>query len=197
MTRWQSTAVGLVVANLMAADAPGPANRAPAWPFFALCMDTHDTKNRSLAEPVGVKLALYPHVSDWLERVEDAVRVARKTERPNVGVMFNLCHWLKVGDEQNLRPLLQSAQPHLFAVSINGSDRGAAVRAGTGVWIGPLDTGAFDWRDFLAALGGVGYTGPVGLQRYGITGDARDHLSRSMAAWRTLSPPPATPSSRP
>ncbi|MCX5670013.1 MAG: TIM barrel protein [Planctomycetota bacterium] len=139
-----------------------------------------------LAQPHGVKLALYPHVSDWLEKVDDAVRVARKVDRPNVGVMFNLCHFLKVDDEKNIAPLLKSAGPLLVAVSINGSDRAADLRAGKGKWIVPLDEGSFDMLGLLRTLREVGYKGPVGLQCYGIGGDARDHLARSMAAWRQL-----------
>lgn len=137
-----------------------------------------------LAREQGVKVALYPHVGDWLERVEDALRVTRKVDRPNVGVMFNLCHWLKVDEEPNLAPLLRAAKPHLLAVSINGSDRGADVRAGKGRWIAPLDVGEFDLLGLLKTLRDIGYTGPIGLQCYGIPGDAREHLSRSMTAWR-------------
>jgi len=137
-----------------------------------------------MASEHDVRIALYPHVGDWLERVEDGVRVARKVDRPNVGVMFNLCHWLKLDDEENLKPLLVSAMPYLFAVSINGTDSAAEIRAGTGQWIQPLDAGSFDMRAFLQRLGNLGYQGPVGLQCWGIGGDARDHLARSMAAWR-------------
>ncbi len=137
-----------------------------------------------MAEASGVRIVLYPHSGDWLERVEDAVRVAEKVNRPNVGVMFNLCHWLKVDEEKNLGPLLESAMPRLFAVSINGADRAAEIRKGQGNWIQPLDRGSFDIYAFLKALEELGYTGPVGLQCYGIRGDARDHLTRSMSAWR-------------
>jgi sugar phosphate isomerase/epimerase len=139
-----------------------------------------------LAKPYGVKVALYPHVNDWLERVNDALRVAKKVDRPNVGVMFNLCHWLKAEDEKDLKAQLQAALPRLFAVSINGSDRGADLRAGKGQWIVPLDTGEFDMVGFLKTLRDLGYTGPIGLQCWGIPGDARDHLTRSIAAWRKL-----------
>jgi sugar phosphate isomerase/epimerase len=139
-----------------------------------------------LARPHGVGLALYPHVGDWLEKVDDAVRVARKADRPNVGVMFNLCHFLKVDDEERIGPVLRAAGPLLMAVSINGSDRGADVRAARGKWIAPLDEGSFDTLGLLGTLREVGYKGPVGLQCYGIGGDARDHLARSMAAWRRL-----------
>ena len=140
-----------------------------------------------MAQPHGVRLALYPHVNNWLERVEDAVRVAKKVDRPNVGVMFNLCHWLKIGDESQVRVLLKAAMPHLFAVSINGTDTGAEIKSGKGNWIQPLDSGSFDVYGFLRTLKELGYAGPIGLQCYGIPGDAREHLARSMAAWRRLS----------
>lgn len=39
-----------------------------------------------------LRIALYPHHAFWLERVEDAVRLVDKVDRPNVGVTFNLCH---------------------------------------------------------------------------------------------------------
>ncbi|MCP4644097.1 MAG: sugar phosphate isomerase/epimerase [bacterium] len=136
------------------------------------------------AAKAGVRVVLYPHSGDWLERVEDAVRVVEKTDRPNVGVMFNLCHWLKVDDEKNLKPLLTSAMPHLFAVSIHGADRATEIHAGTGNWIQPLGSGSFDVGALLDMLRDLGYREPIGLQCYGIQGDARDHLTRSMAAWR-------------
>jgi sugar phosphate isomerase/epimerase len=73
-----------------------------------------------------------------------------------------------------------------MAVSINGSDDSADLRAGKGKWIVPLDEGRFDLLGLLKTLRGLGYTGPVGLQCWGIGGDAREHLLRSMNAWRKL-----------
>jgi sugar phosphate isomerase/epimerase len=137
-----------------------------------------------LAHEYGVRVTLYPHSGDWLERVEDALRIVRQVDLPNVGVMFNLCHWLKVDKEENLTPLLTAALPYLHAVSIHGADHAADVQAGTGNWIQPLDRGSFDVCGLLTTLKELGYHGPVGLQCYGLTGDARDHLTRSIAAWR-------------
>ncbi len=139
-----------------------------------------------LASASGARVALYPHAGDWLERVEDAIRVVQKVDRPNVGLMFNLCHWLKVDNEENLRPLLTAAMPYLFAVSIHGADRAESIHAGTGNWIQPLDSGTFNIGAFLNTLRELGYRGPIGLQCYGIPGDARDHLTRSITAWRTI-----------
>ena len=137
-----------------------------------------------MARDSGAKIVLYPHVNMWLEKVGDAVRLARKVERPNVGVMFNLCHWMKVDKDENLKPVLESAMPYLMAVSINGTDKNEAVHAGTGNWLQPLDKGDYDVFIVLKTLKDLGYKGPVGLQCWGIEGDARDHLTRSMAAWK-------------
>ena len=136
-----------------------------------------------LAEPSGLKVALYPHAGFWVERVEDAVRITRQVNRKNVGVTFNLCHWLKVDDPKTMRARLELAKPYLFSVTINGAD----TEGGWDRLIQTLDRGSFDVYELLKALNEMGYTGPIGLQCYGIKGDVRDNLQRSMAAWRKLS----------
>lgn len=55
------------------------------------------------------------------------------------------------------------------------------------VRIRPLDEGDFDTGGFLKTHKDLGYQGSIGLQCYGITGDVREHLERSMTAWRKLS----------
>lgn len=140
-----------------------------------------------MAEQSGLRVALYPHTGFYVERVEDAVRVAEKVDRRNVGVTFNLCHWLKVGDQKNMKPLIKSALPHLFLVTINGADpEGKSDRTWSRL-IQPLDSGSFDLYGLLKALKDLGYAGPVGLQCYGVPGDKYENLKRSMAAWRRLS----------
>lgn len=74
--------------------------------------------------------------------------------------------------------------PRLFAVSINGADSGGQD------WktlIQTLDRGTFDMTAFLKTLAQAGYTGSIGLQAYGIGGDAHDNLKRSMQAWQQYS----------
>ena len=139
-----------------------------------------------MAQESGIRVAIYHHLGDWTQRFEDAVRVAKKVDRKNVGVHFNLCHWLKMGDESKMEALLKDAMPVLFVVTLNGADH--ANRAlGWDRLIQPLDRGEFDVYNLLRMLKGLGYTGPIGLMCYGLGGDARDHLSRSMDAWRKLS----------
>jgi sugar phosphate isomerase/epimerase len=70
--------------------------------------------------------------------------------------------------------------PYLSVVNINGADTDGKD------WktlIQTLDRGTFDMRGFLETLRDAGYTGPIGFQGYGIGGDARDNLKRTMAAW--------------
>lgn len=136
-----------------------------------------------IAKPAGAEILLYPHTSDWLEQIEDCVRVAAKVDRPNVGAMFNLCHWLKVSKDRDYESRLKLAMPYLRAVSINGADVQDEGK-GWERYIQPLGRGTFDTCTFLERLSALGYHGPVGLQCYGITGDVRVHLEESLKAWR-------------
>lgn len=137
----------------------------------------------AMAEASGLKVALYPHTGFYVESVQDAVRIARKVNRPSVGVTFNLCHWLKVEGDRNLELRLEEARPYLFVVTINGADSGGTD------WnrlIQPLDRGDFDQLRLLRILRAQGFRGPIGLQCYAVPGDKRENLERSMAAWRAL-----------
>jgi sugar phosphate isomerase/epimerase len=139
-----------------------------------------------LANDSGSQLLLYHHTGSWLERIDQAVRLAQEVNRPNVQVMFNLCHWLRVEKTRDYRPVLQRALPWLRAVSINGADQFSTAPDWSG-YIQPLGRGSFDVFDFLKTLRELGYAGPIGLQCYGIGGDARVHLAQSIKAWRDYS----------
>jgi sugar phosphate isomerase/epimerase len=75
--------------------------------------------------------------------------------------------------------------PRLWAVSINGADT-FDEKPGWSRYIQPLDKGSFDVAEFIKTLRELGYRGPVGLQCYGIGGDVREHLARSMDAWKKI-----------
>ena len=149
-----------------------------------------------LAAHSGLRIALYPHKGSYVARVEDALRLAKKIDRKNLGLSFNLCHFLWVDDAKNLELRLKAARPYLFAVSLNGADAFDAATAGhgrsadkmaLGHLIQTLDRGTFDVGRVLVALKRLNYTGPIGLQGFMIPGDVRDNLTRSMSAWRKLS----------
>ena len=112
----------------------------------------------------------------------------RKAKRQNIGVTFNLCHWLKV-DGKDLRATLTRAKPCLSLVTINGADSDGQD---WGKLIQPLDTGTYDVAGVLRVLVELNYQGPIGLQHYGIGGDCRQNLERSMNGRRKLSAEAAT-----
>lgn len=134
----------------------------------------------------GLRVSIYHHTGDWTQSLLDAIRVARKVQHPAVGVNFNLCHWLMVDGDKDYRPVLRANADILFAVTLNGAQRGA--KTWTNGLIQPLDSGDFDNRELLATLREIGYRGPVGLMCYGIPGDARQHLQRSMRVWKAWQP---------
>jgi sugar phosphate isomerase/epimerase len=137
-----------------------------------------------LANGAGAQVLLYPHVNMWVEREQDCIRLADKVDRPNVGVMFNLCHWLRVSKDRNYEPLLAQAMPRLWSVSINGADE-FDPEDGWAHYIQPLGRGSFDVFTLLKTLRRLGFTGPIGLQCYGIQGDVKEHLAESMGVWRS------------
>jgi hypothetical protein len=66
--------------------------------------------------------------------------------------------------------------------------------------IQPLGSGTYDVGAVLTKLSRLGWHGPIGLQHFGIKGDAKANLQSSMDAWRVLShkawPPAASPQTK-
>jgi sugar phosphate isomerase/epimerase len=136
-----------------------------------------------LAAKSSLRVSIYHHVNDWTESFLHSLEVAKSVDRQNVGVNFNLCHWLKVDGNKDYRTVLGDNGRRIFAVTINGAQRGAT--AWKGGLIQPLDKGDFDNRELLGLLRDIGYDGPVGLMCYGIPDDTHEHLQRSMRVWRS------------
>jgi len=49
-----------------------------------------------------------------------------------------------------------------------------------------LDTGSYDVSQVLRVVRRIRYTGPIGLQGYGIKGDMAEILKRSIKGWNDL-----------
>lgn len=132
----------------------------------------------------GLSVSLYPHRACYAERVEDVIRLAKKIDRPNVGISFTFCHFLATDDAKNLDRMLTAARPYLTMVTINGTDGyDPKNRAG---WIRTLDEGSLDVSQVLTTLRRLDYRGPIGFIAYGIKGDRRDILAREMKGWKAL-----------
>jgi sugar phosphate isomerase/epimerase len=137
-----------------------------------------------LARPHGVTISLYPHLGCYAQRMEDVVRLARKVDRPNVGVTFTFCHFLALDDAKNIDRALELARPYLNMVTINGTDGYNAKNFSA--WIKTLDQGSFDVSRVLVSLRKIDYRGPIGLIAFGIRGDRREILARSMKGWKEI-----------
>ena len=171
--RGRPTTICVLLQGLPPAD---PQGLAPALTALRELAD--------VAAEAGVRISVYHHVNDWTESLPFAIEVVRQVDRPQVGFNFNLCHWLKVEGRKDYRPLLREHAARLYCVTINGATVGAADW--TNGLIRPLDEGDFDHRQLLAALQEIDYRGPIGLQCYGIPGDPRDYLTRSLKTWHQL-----------
>jgi sugar phosphate isomerase/epimerase len=136
-----------------------------------------------VAEEAGVRISAYHHFRSWNESLPLNIELVKKVDHPRVGYNFNVCHWLKIEGNKDYRPLLRENREKLFCVTICGAQIGAETW--TNGLIQPLDQGDFDNRGVLATLREIGYTGPVGVMCYGIPGDARDYLTRSLNTWKT------------
>lgn len=90
--RGSETALWLAVQKVARADGTFHAISSSAADEF---VTTEIRAIATVAAANGVRVALYPHTGFWLARVEDAMRVAEEINRPEVGVTFNLCHWLR------------------------------------------------------------------------------------------------------
>jgi len=139
------------------------------------------------ASEAGVTVSLYPHAGFFIERFADAVRLAAAVDRPQVGVTFNLCHWLKVEGDVDPIPALTEVKDRLQFVTVNGADGGETRGMGWERLIQTLDRGDYDVGDFLRRLRTeAGWRGPGGLQADGVAGERRTNLRGSMAAWRAM-----------
>jgi sugar phosphate isomerase/epimerase len=136
------------------------------------------------AEPLGIQIAIYPHVNFYCETLEHATSIVDAVDRENVGVVFNLCHFLKVEGEQGWREKALKVLPRLFMVSVNGADSGETKEMGWDRLIQPLGEGTFDTYAFVKFFRDNGYTGKFGLQCYNIQQDCETALSKSINTWR-------------
>jgi sugar phosphate isomerase/epimerase len=134
-----------------------------------------------MAAALNIRVALYPHFGFGIATMPQAMELIARVDHPNLGVMFNLCHFLKSEKAEDLEKVLHAAGSRLFAVSTAGADLDGKS------WdalIKTLDQGDFPQERLLKALEQLNYKGPVGLQCYGVTGDLQTNLRNSMVAWK-------------
>lgn len=135
------------------------------------------------AASYGVRLCAYPHINTYCETVAHSVKLAGMVDRKNYGAALNLCHLLKVEGSEGIEEKIREFAPYLFAVNICGADDGDTKQYGWDRLIQPLGMGTFDTYGFIKLLADNGYSGPIGLQCYNLTGDIVEILKGSMKTW--------------
>lgn len=138
-----------------------------------------------LAQRSGKTLSLYPHIWFYVERIEQAVRVAREYGQPNLRVTFCGFHWYAV-DGTGLAEKLTQAAPLLHRVNVCGTRRLPQGTPGLPATIECLSQGEFDHFALLCLLNRISYSGPIGLQGYSAGGDVYMRLQTSLAAYKSM-----------
>jgi sugar phosphate isomerase/epimerase len=137
----------------------------------------------SILEKHQIEGSLYPHFGFYLETFSDALRLAEKVNHPLIKVIFCGYHWYNVGKEPDFAELFAKAGDRLNAVNLCGSrhwDDGSQIVNGLNPSIEPLDSGTLPNTAIITELLRIGYTGPIGVQGYGVNAPASEALKRSM-----------------
>ncbi|WP_369371221.1 sugar phosphate isomerase/epimerase family protein [Promicromonospora sp. Populi] len=137
--------------------------------------------NRATA--AGGSLRLYPHFSFWMERVDDVLRLLEQLPHHALRMTFPAFHVYAL-EGSGFGAALDRARPVIAGVNTNGSRRLAGQYFP--VTIEPVGDGDFDNFAFLGRLRSFGYSGSLGVQAYGVGGDAYTHFARSRAALREI-----------
>jgi sugar phosphate isomerase/epimerase len=137
-----------------------------------------------LASVNGLPVALYPHVGCRTSTVRECDRLRMLANRPGLGISFTLCHFLRQNEDEEMEETIRAIAPHLKLVQINGANDVPMNNTNWDELIKPLGEGNLDVGRVIRTLDAIGYTGPVNLQCYRVPPPAREHLSKSMKAWR-------------
>jgi sugar phosphate isomerase/epimerase len=139
------------------------------------------------AEAAGLTIAIYPHVGNRLETLAQATAVADLVDHPSLGVCFNLCHYLKQNDPEDLPDSLRAAAHRIKLTSINGADVGDTQSMGWERLIQQLNQGDFDLEELLTLLcGELEFDGPIYVQCYNLKAPSRTILQETWDRWQEL-----------
>jgi sugar phosphate isomerase/epimerase len=140
-------------------------------------------KTASVAESMHIRVAIYPHHGLAIATISQALDLVKEVNHPNVGVAFNLCHFLRSESVESLENIIKEAGPKIFTVSTSGGDVSGKDWED---FIKTLDQGNFSQIRLFKALKEIGFNGVVGLQCYRVAGDKKDNLKKSIQAWQEI-----------
>lgn len=141
-------------------------------------------KALEICERRNLQILLYPHLTFWLERHEDAVRLCRRLNHPNLGIVFCGPHWYMAGG-RDINAILEVAGPYIKQVNLAG------IKLDPNGWAGVartelIDEGVLDNFVILGALKKFGFDGEIGFQGWELGGDTYSKLRHSIQSFRDM-----------
>lgn len=137
----------------------------------------------------NLQVAIYPHVGFYVEKTSHALAIVKGVNRSNLGLSFNLCHWLATTTSEDralLKPHLRNLKPYLKMITICGAND--LISQDKNVWndyILPLGQGNFDTFGLVNYLiRELKYKNPIGVQCYNIKGNKPELVRNTMAVWK-------------
>jgi sugar phosphate isomerase/epimerase len=141
------------------------------------------------AKPSGLQVAIYPHLGFYVERTDHALRLVQSIHQKNVGLSFNLCHWLATTapeERSRLKSHLKELQPNLKMITVSGAND--VISKSKNVWddyILPLGEGTFNTYGLLKyCIKDLKLKVPVGVQCYNIKTDKYQLVKNTMTTWK-------------
>jgi sugar phosphate isomerase/epimerase len=139
------------------------------------------------SKAANLQVAIYPHVDCYVERTDHALELAKKIDRKNVGLIFNLCHWLAttpLSERNTWRTQMDQLRPFLKMITISGANNVQSTKARVmDDYILPLGTGTFDTYELVRyTVKDLKFKGQIGVQCYKINMDKQLLVSSTIEA---------------
>ncbi len=141
------------------------------------------------AEKSNLQVAMYPHFGLYLAKTDHALALVKQINRKNVGLSFNLSHWLASSDSMErttIKSHVKDLMPYLKMITVNGANN--VITQKKTIWddyILPLGEGSFDTFALVKyILKNLHYQNPIGVQCYNIKGDKPTLARNTMGVWK-------------
>ncbi len=141
------------------------------------------------ANASGLQVAIYPHNGYYVARTDHAMSLTKKVDQKNLGLSFNLCHWLAATtrpERSTLQNHLLELRPYLKMITICGAND--TITQKTNIWddyILPLGTGSFDTYGLVKyCVKNLNLQVPVGIQCYNIKTNKYNLVMNTMEVWK-------------